>query len=385
MSRELLASQKNNLGIFLDPRTKLAVLITIAVFILGGSYEGIMQYYIIVLAAIPLLLLSAARKWKGAVLYILIFGGSLCLEMFGLSRLTGVANYIAVAVVGILLRFTPSVVMGYFVVTTTTVSEFVAAMERLHLPQQITIPMSVMFRFFPTVAEEWSAIGDAMRMRGVRFGGGKASAILEYRIVPMMICSVKIGEELSQAALTRGLGGPVKRTNICKLGFHVQDVQNFFIHGRSLAAARSSLSRSRCTAVLRGGAGEEGGCRAEAFAGREALAEEDDRERHDEYGREVVDEGGGSDGGAFVGLKEQHPIQAQKNAGTRQPREIRPYGSPVHFSAEEGAGGEEKRRSDEAAAKHDDGARQLDRADEESDGAEDQHGGEISKHGRRSE
>ena len=215
---------KNNSGILLDPRTKLAVLITIAVFILGGSYEGIMQYYIIVLAAIPLLLLSAARKWKGAVLYILIFGGSLCLEMFGLSRLTGVANYIAVAIVGILLRFTPSVVMGYFVVTTTTVSEFVAAMERLHLPQQITIPMSVMFRFFPTVAEEWSAIGDAMRMRGVRFGGGKVGAILEYRIVPMMICSVKIGEELSQAALTRGLGGPVKRTNICKLGFHVQDV-----------------------------------------------------------------------------------------------------------------------------------------------------------------
>jgi len=98
MSCELLASQKNNSGILLDPRTKLAVLITIAVFILGGSYEGIMQYYIIVLAAIPLLLLSAARKWKGAVLYILIFGGSLCLEMFGLSRLSGVANYIAVAI-----------------------------------------------------------------------------------------------------------------------------------------------------------------------------------------------------------------------------------------------------------------------------------------------
>ena len=31
MSRELLASQKNNSGILLDPRTKLAVLITIAV------------------------------------------------------------------------------------------------------------------------------------------------------------------------------------------------------------------------------------------------------------------------------------------------------------------------------------------------------------------
>ena len=51
MSCELLASQKSNSGIILDPRTKLAVLITIAVFILGGSYEGIMQYYIIVPAA----------------------------------------------------------------------------------------------------------------------------------------------------------------------------------------------------------------------------------------------------------------------------------------------------------------------------------------------
>lgn len=184
MSRELLASQKSNSGIILDPRTKLAVLITIAVFILGGSYEGIMQYYIIVLAAIPLLLLLAAKKWKDSVLYILIFGGSLCLKMFGLSRLTGVLNYIAVAVVGILLRFTPGIVMGYFVVTTTTVSEFVAAMERINLPKQITIPMSVMFRFFPTVAEEWSAIGDAMRMRGVRFGGGKAGTILEYPWFP---------------------------------------------------------------------------------------------------------------------------------------------------------------------------------------------------------
>ena len=228
MSRELLASQKNNSGILLDPRTKLAVLITIAVFILGGSYEGIMQYYIIVLAAIPLLLLSAARKWKGAVLYILIFGGSLCLEMFGLSRLTGVANYIAVAVVGILLRFTPSVVMGYFVVTTTTVSEFVAAMEKMHIPQKIVIPMSVVFRFFPTVKEEYTAIRDAMKMRGITTFRSPMK-MLEYRIVPLMMSIAKIGEELSAAALTRGLGAPQKRTNICKIGFGPLDIFFFLL------------------------------------------------------------------------------------------------------------------------------------------------------------
>lgn len=72
--------------------------------------------------------------------------------------------------------------------------------------------------------EEWRAIGDAMKMRGVGWGGKKAGAILEYRLVPMLMCSVKIGEELSAASLTRGLGGPVKRTNICKIGLHIQDI-----------------------------------------------------------------------------------------------------------------------------------------------------------------
>lgn len=127
-------------------------------------------------------------------------------------------------VVGLLLYFGPSVAMAYYIVTTTTVSEFVAGMERLQMPRQITIPMAVMFRFFPTVMEEWRAIGDAMKMRGIRLRGGKAGSILEYRLVPMLMCSVKIGEELSAASLTRGLGGPVKRTNVCNIGIHVQDV-----------------------------------------------------------------------------------------------------------------------------------------------------------------
>ena len=48
--------------------------------------------------------------------------------------------------------------------------------------------------------------------------------LLCIHFVPVIMCSVKIGEELSAAALTRGLGGSVKRTNICEIGFHVQDI-----------------------------------------------------------------------------------------------------------------------------------------------------------------
>ena len=31
------------------------------------------------------------------------------------------------------------------------------------------------------------------------------------------------GDELSAAAVTRGLGAPVKRTNVCEIGFHMTD------------------------------------------------------------------------------------------------------------------------------------------------------------------
>ena len=62
-----------------------------------------------------------------------------------------------------------------------------------------------------------------MKMRGISLTGKHASKIIEYRMVPLMTCCVNIGEELSAAALTRGLGGNVKRTNICKIGFRMQD------------------------------------------------------------------------------------------------------------------------------------------------------------------
>lgn len=205
----------------MDPRTKLALLLTIALFILGGSYQTVLLY---LLAAVPGILLAAARKWKKVLTYLLVFAASFGLQVLVLPDVSGLPGYVIMILTGLVIHFAPGFAMGYFVVTTTTVSEFVAAMEKVRMPKQVTIPMSVMFRFFPTVMEEWSAINDAMRMRGIRMRGGKAGAMLEYRLVPMMMCSVKIGEDLSASALTRGLGSPVNRTNTYIIGLHIQDV-----------------------------------------------------------------------------------------------------------------------------------------------------------------
>lgn len=97
----------------------------------------------------------------------------------------------------------------------------------MHITEKIVIPMSVIFRFFPTISEEYQAIPDAMKMQGIRFGGKNPFLMLEYRLVPLMVSVVKIGDELSAAALTAGLGAPLNVPNVCQIGFHVQDLLRF--------------------------------------------------------------------------------------------------------------------------------------------------------------
>jgi energy-coupling factor transport system permease protein len=200
------------------------MIVTIAVILGSGGYGGLMIYVRPVLAAMPLLLLLLSKRFGVALFYACGFSIAYFVEAFLLSQMGGLLNFLLLATVGILARYMPSIIMGYFLVSTTTVSDFMAAMRKMHVSEKITIPLSVMFRFFPTVREEYAAIGDAMRMRNVSLAGGKPVKMLEYRFVPMMMCSLKIGEELSTAALTRGLGAPIKRTNICKIGFRAQDV-----------------------------------------------------------------------------------------------------------------------------------------------------------------
>lgn len=151
----------------------------------------------ILLAIIPAILLLFSGKVKAFFVFEMLFLAGCLLQYYLLGKLSGFFNFLVLATAGILSQFIPGLMMGYYTVTTTTVSEFVAAMERMHMPKQIVIPLSVMFRFFPTVGEEASSISDAMRMRGISFGGNHPGKMLEYRLIPLMTCSVKIGDGTS--------------------------------------------------------------------------------------------------------------------------------------------------------------------------------------------
>ncbi|BBF43116.1 ABC-type cobalt transport system, permease component CbiQ and related transporters [Lachnospiraceae bacterium KM106-2] len=223
MKQELICANNTRKKSVLDPRTKLLMLIMVSAFVLGstGGERTIGIRYIFTL--FPFLFLALEGKWKSVIRFSILFTLGMVLEMFLNRKLSGLLGFVILGSCGILTQFLPGMMMGYYALSTTTVSEFIAAMQRLHITDKITIPLSVMFRFFPTVLEEYTSIKHAMKMRGIGLGNGNFAKIVEYRMVPVMTCSVRIGEELSAAALTRGLGGTATRTNICKIGFGVLD------------------------------------------------------------------------------------------------------------------------------------------------------------------
>lgn len=161
-----------------DPRPKLLLLFTMGVFVLGNAGGDLFDRYTPLFCIVPMILFVLDGKWKTGAWYLILYAVAYGLYIGILPRLSGVIGYLLLACCGILTRFLPGIMTGSYLIRTTKVSEFNAAMERMHVSEKISIPLSVMFRFFPTIADEFSSINDAMRMRDIRFGGKNVTKMM---------------------------------------------------------------------------------------------------------------------------------------------------------------------------------------------------------------
>ena len=171
METQFFTAGKEKRYIILDPRTKLALVVTISTLMLGGGNIGAMQFIRPVLCIVPFILLFSERRIKTSAKYLVLYIACYAIEMVAINWTNGMLSFLLLAISSIMTKFAPGIMTGAFLLSTTTVSEFIAAMERMHISEKIVIPLSVIFRFFPTIAEESHAISDAMKMRGIRLEG----------------------------------------------------------------------------------------------------------------------------------------------------------------------------------------------------------------------
>ena len=226
MFSEIYQKTATSKQLYLDPRTKILLCITVSTIIISGSGTGLMQYLQYVLSLLPLVFLIILKKYKMAIYYLFIYAIATIVPGLLLPYLPPILNLLFTGIIAFSTKLIPGMMMAYFLLTTTSVSEFVAAMDKMHITKKFTVPISVMFRFFPTIAEEYKNVRNAMILRGVETLRNPMK-MLEYRMVPFLMSVVSIGNDLSASALTRALDAPTPRTNVCHIGFTWRDIVMF--------------------------------------------------------------------------------------------------------------------------------------------------------------
>ena len=112
--------------------------------------------------------------------------------------------------------FFPVVMCIVLLYKNTRVSEMTASFTRMGIPRKVTVPVAVAIRYIPSLKEELLHIRDATRMRsvtrGIRNPFVRLVKKLECYLVPFFVSSLKSSDELSAAAVTRGIENPVRPT-----------------------------------------------------------------------------------------------------------------------------------------------------------------------------
>ena len=216
-------SQIKQKAIWLDPRTKILLLL-LCVF---SAMIAPNLWYELGLVIMIGILSICFGKWKysffSIAFYVLIF----ILTVWIMSSLTGALRTSFVAFLGLFHKVYPCGMLSGFVISTTKVNEFLSAMNKIHIPKKLVIPLTVMLRYIPTIREDWHYIKDAMKMRDV--SPTVKSVItnplmtIECIYVPLLMAASKAADELSIASVTRGIENPKHRTCLVQIKFNIFD------------------------------------------------------------------------------------------------------------------------------------------------------------------
>lgn len=195
-----------------DIRSELILLfgVNISVFLFNGL---LMEAVCIVLVFFAQGITGRKNAaWKMVLLYGVFVG----IQIYILPLLPELARAVLSVPVVQFRKMFPLLMVFILIIRTTKVSEIISTMDRMHVSKSITVSLAVAIRYFPTMFEEWRSIREAMSIRRIsafHINPVKCiKRIAQYYIVPLLISATKTIDELSAAAITRGIDNPGERS-----------------------------------------------------------------------------------------------------------------------------------------------------------------------------
>ena len=209
--KQIIERQPLHGSALLDPRCKILLLVCIGFvsYFLAGEVVSLalMLVYGLFIA------LGNGGKWavKMIVTYIIVAYLNALLRYVQVSGFK--CDYERVRRDG--LKIDPIMMMGLWILRTTYMDDLMVALQRMRLPQAVTIPLVVMFRYIPTLRIEYRQIRSTMDIRGISDTVWKRVshplATIEYILIPLLMRCLKVTDELAASGTTRGLELECKR------------------------------------------------------------------------------------------------------------------------------------------------------------------------------
>ena len=177
-----------------DPRTELLLLVLANIVAFTQHSVWVEITWVVFL----LLLIVACGCQKSAGKLAIAFGVCLALQYYVFPNGPKILASSFTIIVSYARKIFPCLIVGTMVLQKTPVRELMVALRKWHIPQGLIIPLSVTVRYFPALKEE-------------------------CLLVPTMISATTTAEELSAAAVTRGIENPAPKTSMIEMKFGVQD------------------------------------------------------------------------------------------------------------------------------------------------------------------
>ena len=198
-----------------DPRAGLFILLlaNIGMFLERTGKQGNVLTGVII---VVLILYGCPKIVAGGAGFLLLL---YCLQAFVLPASPIAFTALFSVFVNMTRRMLPCLLTGALLVKKCSVHEFVAALRKMHLPQNLIMAMAVTVRYFPAIQEEICHIKDAMKLQRIPVGRK-----IECYLVPIMLSATKTAEELSAAATVRGIDSPKKKTCAVEIRFSLTDI-----------------------------------------------------------------------------------------------------------------------------------------------------------------
>lgn len=209
----------------IDFRVKLLLTMVTGIVAIEGSIGQRYQFLGFLVAIFPYILAVFDKKFS--FVFKGLFYSLLAISIENYSLIIG-EKFLAMILNlygGIVIRILPGVMMGYYTMTTTSMSDLVYSLQKMKMPDVIIIPISVMFRFFYSIKEDYKKINEAMYMHGITIKNFFKNPMkyLEYKFVPLLMITSQSADNVAISAMTRAMKLSCPRTSISNQKFKIYD------------------------------------------------------------------------------------------------------------------------------------------------------------------